>query len=666
MLNSLIALNAGESALPSLNQQFQYQTGTLLRDLNKAYISFYCQQDRGDINTELLALTIKRGSLAFVAEDYPECSAYFDTASRQSDLGNMHVDGIQTSPGELRISIPQVVPESSSPLSPIPEITESPNFHNFLAGDIIKSGLKQVQESADTTKPAKGDYHSDEEEEVASRLVSSLFEDPHQLVGEEGGAVEPSPGGGRGVSHSMDNLAFALSASILKASVESGVKPPSQPFVVDGANKFELENKSNSLAQSIISNVLISPGVCRPLPAIVTPQTLGESSDSTLGGETLSSLATDLSFDILSSAIQNCSRIRSSDPTLERYVAHPQSSLSHPAIFIEVERSGSVDSGHSSHSSSHSSLHEYVNDLANEAIHEGISVAQITAEGQEVMGEEGPGPPVVVALADNLVFESIQNGLLECQRFQGDQINQQKLKQEQQLQSDLSPLPTKKQPSSLTRQGLCLSGHANSSGAQGQKVHDPPPRESSDHDIETPSGSNLNSRLLTPLSSRGTTYAWSIASTRDEDSRPVSPTDLNKIGLSLSNNTEEFSSLFSNIVINNAICNVTGETLSPHSISTEKQETEDYTNLPSSSKIGIFLSKLGEAEPPSDGAITPSSNPNTWQKMRRQLLRPIATGSCAKGGDPQMMAMIQWMAASASGRPRVFYYRHNEESVQEV
>ena len=129
LLNSLVALDSA----PFL--QAKYGPGSISRQLNKSYTAFFCQQDRGDISTELLAMTVKRGSLAFVAEDYPECGAPFKITSRQSDLGNVHlnIEGDGGSSQSVKAPPPVSIPvmmegvgAASSPLSPIPRSPRLP------------------------------------------------------------------------------------------------------------------------------------------------------------------------------------------------------------------------------------------------------------------------------------------------------------------------------------------------------------------------------------------------------------------------------------------------------------------------------------------------------------------------------------------------------------
>jgi hypothetical protein len=642
LLKSLLTLDTQpfEQRQSSLDQ---YHPDFILWELNKAYTGFHCQQDRGDISTDLLALTVKRGSLAFVAEDYPECGAPFRITSRQSDLGNIPMsvaDYVVRGPMTAAL----MVDGMSSPLSPIAEISETPSFSSVLAEDILQASLKQVGGTGrQVAKQAKQEKRGGVEDVVAEKLIESMFENPADLVQKESTSS---------VTTSVDGLATTLVSSIMKASAEEHAEDVALRNMVRSTSAEELEEKSNSIAKCIIGDVLASPPLS---PKIRAPQTVGEPTPSSL-----SSYAADISGSILLGALEK------------------SAVQTHSPIAIQVE--GKERRISSLTSTKHVDMLEFINDVTSQAIQDGISMIQASpataglekpprAPQTRTRPQTDPPGIDVARLAKRIVVESIQNGLKRVKPEVGGKEGAGQLS---------SHPPSRKR---LVRQALPLGISADgtspvpSSPSCGSPI-DPPPTQSpvpgstryGDPDGgETHSSSNMNARLLTPMSSRAG-YAWSIASTRDDDSRPVSPTDLNKLGLSLSNNTDEFSSLFSDIVINNAISKVTGENASPHAVVSESQ---DHTSLPSSSKIGIYLSKLKEAETPQDQGVTLPYN-TTWQTMRRQLLRPITTGLWKCGGDrkvqcdPQLMAMVQWMAASASGRPRLFYYSLKDDSVREV
>ena len=66
-----------------------------------------------------------------------------------------------------------------------------------------------------------------------------------------------------------------------------------------------------------------------------------------------------------------------------------------------------------------------------------------------------------------------------------------------------------------------------------------------------------------------------------------------------------------------------------------------------------YMCLLFQASLPSHKAPT-----SQWAEFRSALLRPIVTGNWGCGafaGDPQLKALLQWMAVSLSGRPEMVY-----------
>lgn len=97
------------------------------------------------------------------------------------------------------------------------------------------------------------------------------------------------------------------------------------------------------------------------------------------------------------------------------------------------------------------------------------------------------------------------------------------------------------------------------------------------------------------------------------------------------------------------------------------------SNLPADgtdSHIDSFLQTLEQADPPTDDEVDAMTTYTVrWHKMRRAFLRPVATGNwgCgAFGGDPQLKAMLQWVAVSATGRPQMLYYPFSDKRVEKV
>ena len=86
--------------------------------------------------------------------------------------------------------------------------------------------------------------------------------------------------------------------------------------------------------------------------------------------------------------------------------------------------------------------------------------------------------------------------------------------------------------------------------------------------------------------------------------------------------------------------------------------------------MSTFLNTLDQAEPVGEddtNGVSPSAM--QWHKMRRALLRPVATGNwgCgAYGGDPQLKAILQWAAVSAAGRPAMLYHPFGDRRTQQA
>lgn len=92
--------------------------------------------------------------------------------------------------------------------------------------------------------------------------------------------------------------------------------------------------------------------------------------------------------------------------------------------------------------------------------------------------------------------------------------------------------------------------------------------ESTTSDPDQP---QLNPALLSTPSSR-MSYAWSVASTRDEDSRPVSPTDLDRIALGLTSSLEEYANLLAELVVRECVLEASGTDLRSPRPPSNKQE----------------------------------------------------------------------------------------------
>ena len=178
----------------------------------------------------------------------------------------------------------------------------------------------------------------------------------------------------------------------------------------------------------------------------------------------------------------------------------------------------------------------------------------------------------------------------------------------------------------------------------------------------------LDPMSLQPPSSR-MSIAWSTTSTRDDDSLPPSPTELDSLALRMVGTIDEFSSMLADIVLRDAIALAKQpEDLGPH-LDSHKDETCEDKGL---SKIDTFLHSLREAgsqyslDIVNEGLLPFSPR---WHNIQKTVLRPVATGNWGCGafkGDPQLKALLQWMAVSSCGRPELKYFPFKDARVEQV
>ena len=833
------------------NPEKQYKLDLILRELNKAYVGFQCQQDRGDTSIELLALNVKRCSSAFIGEFTNFGQPLIPPASQQSALGNITLSHSLGSSG------------GSTPLSPIKELAEflppitgdaetefedfAQRFTESLLGDM---GLKKTPTAAaaapadDEAPPISGNLG-----DLASALSSSILEAAVGPSATESTAnqqklplftaADISTGG-------VDNLASALDSSILQSSVsldtdteelqpsvDEHQKPSTMNELINSLSSSILQSTSNgkdthsppaapnpelatsdqvtapvpslalnteSITKSIIADALLSSGAppasivippqadaksppnlepatsdqmaepassvvlnaegitksiiadallssgAPPVPKTIPPQTSGQSSDSGKD-DVLGSLADQLTSSIISDVLAQPPApnvILASQLSSSSSATSP--SLNRPAIFIQVERRGSggvAESPRSSRSSSLTgqtiTLHEYTDELVESTCREGVAIALFQAQGQEVScigaagGESGgggdeaplmeeepresnegdiPAPSSLDKLFDGVVSTSIKDGVQQQTSIEVEDEAQPASLSSDTLSSMASTPRVVKQSPVLSRQGLNLSGRKYI------------PLSSEPGDPQSDDGPLNPSKLLlsTPSSSR-MSYAWSTASTRDEDSRPVSPTNLDRIALDFTQDIDEFSNLLSKIIVSEVIATLTGMrgsrsktkgTITPEEELEEDREREDINNLPTTTKIDEYLSRLDQASPLPDveevdegvafevsasterekengegrgggGEVTGSVEvtstevtgsevigapyPSPWHQMRAMLLRPVATGNWGCGafkGNPQLKSMLQWAATSAAGRPQMIYCTFANAAMKQV
>ncbi len=656
VLNSTVAIDAYSFGK---NPEKQFEDEIILRELNKAYAGYLCTQDRGDISAELIALNNPRTS--FIAEYYnSNCDQVASLSSNSAlDYWNSFFQsepqiGLKSSPTEHSIG--------PLPLSPIIELNELSVYVN-IADNVIKVGLhvatreeskidiKAVDEFATaisssllnqlvadnkppTTQPAQSD-----EDGCVDRFASAL------AISRVGGVQSnPQSSGGRTfeeqdtyvntfASAGIDDITVLPSSVILKSSMENVTKECS----ID-------DTRPDEIANSIISDVL------QPTASRESMNTFGETTNESLGY---------FSDQITSNILAN---------------AFSMFQVDHPAISIQVERYGSLGVNESPRSSRSSSLtgqsitvYEFTDELAENLIRDGLSIAQYTSQSVSV-------PPQVNAeqvASDNAeqVAEKLTYSIMESLKRNADHVPTKAMSPTLSLASvqDTSNIAKNILRSQLLFSKQELAVVAARMAKRGSfNEHS---------DLSTPSfPGQLNPRLLTPSSSRHSMgYAWSTASTRDEGSRPVSPIDFDRIALGLVSEPEDYTHIFSKILVSDAILTVSGER--PKCL--QKSDMEEgcgvlsMTIVPSESKIDAYLSRLDLA----DGLLQYSGEeafakiPSFQQKIKTALLRPIATGNWGCGsfkGDHQLKCMLQWAVASICDRPQMIYYTFGHWGLKEV
>ena len=770
ILTSVVAIDAKSMGN---DQEKQYTLDLFLRELTKAYVGFQCQQDRGDTSTELLALNVKRASSAFVEEFSDYSRSLILPASQQSALGNITLSqSLVGSEGSTPLSPIKEIAESplASSAAPAYDYSEfAEKFTESLLGDVgvKKTSAAPPDEAPPTEAPPIGG-NLDNQASAPFSSVEAAIEPSAGVTSEPQAQPHTSTTGAtstREVVDNVDGLATNLTSSILSTSLQpSEVKPEGsvdkQPSSVTelagslsssiiqsslGASSEEKETKLSSSspevepskisalnfdaeaeAASIVADALTLSS--SPLPAdsstsaVKTSKTFEQSNDSSAHPtahpheeDVVTSLADHLTKSMISDIL---SHPPASDVVLPSSLPSTTSPpLNRPAIFIQVERRGSIGVGDSPRSSRSSSLtgqsltlHEYTDELVESSCREGLAIAMFQAQGQEGMSEEQPAAEREVEekavssslhlFVDSFVSTSIQGALrqtsIEISNDDNDQVQPESLNSD--IRSSLVPGPrVLKQSPILTRHGLNLATGRRHPTSLGGNLGSDATGPSDD----APSSQN-KLLLSTPSSSSRMSYAWSTASTRDEDSRPVSPTNLDRIALDLTQNVEEFSNLLSKIIVSEVIATLTralgaqarSRDTANASLADESEEDEDVemSNLPTTTKIDVFLSRLDQASPISevdeegDGSIsfeavdsggddvmgsqvTAVPYPSTWHKMRSTLLRPVATGNWGCGafkGDPQLKSMLQWAATSAAGRPRMIYCTFGNAAVKQV
>ena len=353
----------------------------------------------------------------------------------------------------------------------------------------------------------------------------------------------------------LDAFASALSDSLFsgfKAQPEHSKSEPEKEREkpCEGApTRPPLAYNPDVLAKSIISSVLsgnLAPSAPQP-----PPQTVGQPTSP--GWEwRVHSYADHLADNIIVGAVLG------SD---------------HPSIVIHRLGESPKSSRSSSLTGQNLTPHEYTDDLVEGLMKTAISSAvvqpgsQLSAQQEGGEGEGGGGggrregggerregggggADGSEKLAERLVSQSIRGAVEESRKT--DQKTTEKVpekerereKKQGQLYGRRSESPIRPLKPGMLRQ----------LAAQGQYKRSSLSSETTDaSELEQPS-----SFLHLAAPSSRMSYAWSVSSTRDEGSRPVSPTDLDNIALSFVHSVDEYCGLFAEMVIRSAIATITG------------------------------------------------------------------------------------------------------------
>lgn len=187
------------------------------------------------------------------------------------------------------------------------------------------------------------------------------------------------------------------------------------------------------------------------------------------------------------------------------------------------------------------------------------------------------------------------------------------------------------------------------------------------HSLSSTDGGSLD--LLDPAylynSVSRMSIAWSTTSTRDDSSMPASPTELDSIALGMVDNVDDYSTLVADLAIRSALLSL------KQSEDLNSSNLMPYFSDVQQSKIDSFLHSLEEAKPVdslvNEKVMLPYSP--RWYNIQRNTLRPVASGNWGCGafkGDPQLKALLQWMAVSTNGRPELKYCTFKDARMEQV
>ena len=636
VLTSIVAIDA-VPFLKSLSPEQQYTDHYLLRELNKAFSGFLCQQDRGDFSAELITLRVQNVSTHLAHSENRPCLSPSSVSSDSSESSAASHGSNHPPPSASR----QQSKSITEPLSPIKEVSESPirslptqppapttvplkmsppkskSAEPFqisgLISSIVSSGIKMAADHGGASELREEAGKSEEMQSPVSTtalklsppksksaepfqisgLVSSIVSSGIKMAANYGGvgASEPTKEeAGRAEKEReqkqkvVDNFATKLSDSLLSSIVTQSAKKTEDVPKGDAkseASKMVAEKLTNSLFLDIHSHTTKK----ETSKEDSRDDSEEDSGDSDSTSSQLAVMADNLARSIISDVLSYDGTVPSTPPSSPQTVGQPTSpavawrvhsfadeiadsiissvlyTKEQPAIVIYKQNESVKSSRSSSLTGQTITLHEFTDDMIEGVMREGMFIASLqsrgveraqSGEGDKERGGRGGGRKKegggrdVSDFAEFLVAQSIQSVLGDGRKTSKTSENGEKEK----TSLKHSPGGTRRAESPMRpgKPGLL------------RQALDKPKFTSltSEPDLNELEHSTPGSLLHLAAPSSRMSYAWSVASTRDEESRPVSPTDLDRMALSFVGSIEEYCSMFAELVIRSAIAEVTG------------------------------------------------------------------------------------------------------------
>ena len=558
-MTSIVALDAIPYHKP-LDPDTQYTEPYLLRDLNKAYCGFLCTQDRGDISTELIALRVRsdsatlalsenyspggRGScgdhfLSFGASKFPESQLGTGGTSLDSLLPIVELSEPPKDPSISRPSSSILSPPTlSSILSPAPSAaTKSSEVFRLVdfVSDVVRSGVKMVTSGGDQSSETKGEGG-----------------------GGEGG--EGGEGGGGGVKAFASALSDSLLSNFTSQSRTAQTSPKMEKKEEEEEGEREEEKEEDEsmgppiayrpdvLAQSIITDALTQISATK-LTATPTRMKKPKNQPTHPPEWQLHAYADKMADNVIMESIFGSdhpsivvnslggSSKQSSEVTGQAITTHEYADNLAEGVLKDAMSAGGGGGG------GEPGVSQEGGGGARGEAEEGEGGGGVRGEAEEGEGGKGSTPPLEVP-GERPVVHSLDRRLMDTARERRERELRWGSPKQSQSFTHIPESPIRSIRQEMLRQIVAYGQHKCTSFSS----------ESADHKDTEPSSSSF---YLTAPSSR-TSYAWSVCSTRDEESRPVSPTDMDQIALSFVPTVDEFCSLLAEMIIRDAIVTVIG------------------------------------------------------------------------------------------------------------